>query len=222
MGFDRITEAVDALNAAGLRAQRGYPAGVMPCLTGPVAAVNVKTVSPEETKLAVQVFSAVDGPACEDAARLASETLTGIGAICTAEGCRWDNRAGVFSCLVVALWRERTDCRIVADGKTLSYAVAVSAKKHISSVQVTDAATGETVEERRDLGWSITVEELLPSDYMPETDTKEPFTVYIHRPGGSERYEKCQWVQSLLEDVPGGLRRVRMARTWEIRGIIST
>ena len=37
-----IENAVDALQAAGIRAERGYPADIVPHLTGPVVAVTVE------------------------------------------------------------------------------------------------------------------------------------------------------------------------------------
>lgn len=220
MGYERITQAVDALNGAGLRAQRGYPNGVMPNLTGPVAAVNVGMISAEQTKLLVQVYAAKDGITCEDSAQIASEALADIGALCTVENCRWDSRAGVFFCPVTAIWQEHADCTVMIGSKTLPYATGVTAKKHISRVQVTDPETGNTTEECRNLGWSVTIEEMLPADYMPASDAQSDFTVFIFRPAGTERYEKCQWIQILLENVPGGLRRTRIARTWEARAVL--
>lgn len=221
MGFARITEAVEALQAAGLRAGRGYTAGKMAALTGPVAAVNVHTVSAEQTVLLVNVYDMVEGPACEDAAKTAMEALEAIGGLCTVTGCQWDGRAGVFCCPVKAVWQEHADCTVTVGNLELVYATGVTVKKHISRVQVTDPESGETKEENRDLGWSVTIVEMLPKDYMPEKERQETFTVYIQRPGGKERYEQCQWVQILLEDVPGGLRRTRMARTWENRDIVN-
>lgn len=221
MGFDKIAEAVTALNEAGLRAQRGYPAGKMPAITGPVAAVNVESITPAQTKLAVRVFSATDGLNCEDAAQTAVQALSGIGASCAVAGCCWDTRAGVFFCLVEALWHERAACTVTVDSKDLPYALDVTAKKQISRVQVTDPETEAVTEECRDLGWSITIRELLPPEYLPETEEKGEFTLYIFRAGGRERYEKCQWVQILLENVPGGIQRTRVARTWNGRSLFA-
>lgn len=221
MGFDRINQAVAALQEAGLRVRRGYPAGEMPCITGTAAAVNVGAISPEQTKLTIQVFSGVDGPACEDAAAVAFDALSAIGAVCTVEGCRWESRAGVFFCTVAAVWQERAVCGVKVAGTELPYVVGVTVKQQISRVQVTDPVTGETAEECRDLGWSITIEELLPENYLPEKEGKDAFTVYLYRQGGTERYEKCQWVQVLLENVAGGIRRTRVARTWDGRSLFT-
>jgi hypothetical protein len=121
-----------------------------------------------------------------------------------------------------AVWTEkRTDNLVTVGNQELVHAIGVTAKKHISRVQVTDPESGAIREENRNLGWSVTIVELLPKLQMPETERQETFTVYIQRPGGKERYEQCQWVQILLENVPGGLRRTRVARTWENRDIVS-
>ena len=221
MGFDRITETVSALQAAGLHAQRGYPADPMPELVQTAVAVNVEQISASQTKLAVQVCSGVDGPSCEDTAETVVTVLSQLGAQCIVEGCRWDSRASVFVCVVKAVWDAMVNCTVKVGNATVLYARCVTAKKHISRVQVTDPETGEQKEECRNMGWSITVEELLPREHMPETDTTNEFTMYIQRPGGTERYEKCQWIQITLENVPEGVRRVRVARTWENRGLLN-
>lgn len=221
MGFARIKQAVEVLQAAGLQAGRGYRAGKMVTLTEPVAAVNVESLQPEKTVLAVRVYAMTEGTDCEDAAEKAMEALEAIGALCQMEGCRFDSRAGVFCCPVKALWQEHPDCKVTVGNQELVHAIGVTAKKHISRVQVTDPESGAIREENRNLGWSVTIVELLPKLQMPETERQETFTVYIQRPGGKERYEQCQWVQILLENVPGGLRRTRVARTWENRDIVS-
>lgn len=219
MDLGRVTDAVVVLTDAGIRAQRGYPNKKMPCLTETVAAVNVQRISPEETVLAVQVLSPQDGPKCEDVACEAMQILTELGAMCTMSACSYESKAGVFMCTVTATWKERADCTVKAEGKTLSYAVEVTVQRELSRVRVTDPETGETAEECRDMGWSITIEELLPADYLPEREGTDAFPIYIYRPGGSERYTECQWLSVLLENVPGGIRRRRVARTWETRSL---
>ena len=222
MGFARINQAVEALQTAGLQADRGYRTGKMAALTEPVAAVNVDSIRPEKTSLIIHVYDGTDGAACEDAAEKAMVALEAIGALCQVEACRFDSRAGVFCCPVKAVWQEHADCKVTVGNQELVYATGVTAKKHISRVQVMDSESGEIREENRDLGWSVTIVEMLPKDYMPETERQEVFSVYIQRSGGKERYEKCQWVQNLLENAPGGLRRTRVARTWENRDIVNT
>lgn len=219
MGLTRVDDAVIELIGAEIPARRGYPGKMMPCLTETVAAVNVQRISQEETVLAVQVLSPQDGPTCEDTACEAMQALTDLGATCTMGECRYESKAGVFVCPVTATWKERPECTVKAEGKTLSYAVEVTVQRELSRVQVTDPDTGETAEECRDMGWSITIEELLPADYLPEKEGMDAFPIYIYRTGGSERYTGCQWLSVLLENVPGGIRRRRVARTWEARSL---
>lgn len=219
MGMDTVTETIRVLSDAKIRTRRGFPTEKMPQLTGPVAAVNVERITPEETVLAVRVFSAKDGSECEDTAWLAHKLLTALGALCTMGDCRYESKAGVFICTVTVVWPDRVECTVKAANKTLQYAVEVTAERELSRVMVQNAETGKMVEECRDMGWTITIEERLPADYLPESDTTDEFTIYIYRPGGSERYQKCQWLSILLENVPGGIRRRRVARTWDRRSL---
>ena len=217
--MDRVTQTVQALSDANIRTRRGFPAERMPQLAEPVAAVQVQRMTPGETVLAVTVFSPKGGPDCEDTAWIVYGLLTELGATCTMGACRYESKAGVFACTVTVVWPERVDCTIKAAGKTLQYAVEFTVQREISRVMVLDAGSGKLVEERRDMGWTIYIEELLPASYLPETDTTSEFTIYIYRPGGSERYQKCQWLSVLLENVPNGIRRKRVARTWENRSL---
>jgi len=219
MGFDRITETVSLLREAGIRTERGRMTGVIPHLTGPVAAVGVEKISPEATILAVHIYgpAAAGGVACEDTACIAVQALTTAKARCTTERCEFDGKAGVFACRILVQWQEKTECAVKVANVTLEHVLSVTAKRSVNRAKVIDPETGEAVEECTDLGWSVTITELLPAEEMVQEDSAEEFTIYIYRKAGWERYLKCRWVQILLEDTPNGLRRVRVARTWEER-----
>ena len=219
MGMDRVTQTVQALSDANIRTRRGFPTERMPQLSEPMTAVQVQRMTPGETVLVVTVFSPKGGPDCEDTAWIVYGLLTELGATCTMGACRYESKAGVFACAVTVVWPERVDCTIKAAGKTLQYAVEFTVQREISRVMVLDTDSGQQVEECRDKGWTICIEELLPASYLPETDTTSEFTIYIYRPGGSERYQKCQWLSVLIENVPNGIRRKRVARTWENRSL---
>lgn len=219
MGMDRVSQTLQALKDAEIQAKRGFPKERMPQLTEPVVTVHVERISEEETVLLVRVFSAQDGAQCEDLAWQVKNLLAGLDALCVIGPCRYENQAGVFFCEVTASWQKEADCTVRVLNKTLQYAVEVTTERELSRVRVLDAETGETVEECRDQGWTITIEERLPADYQPESDTTDEFTIYIYRAGGSERYQKCHWMNILLENVPGGIRRRRVARTWDRRSL---
>lgn len=221
MGIDRITEAVTALNEAGVRAERGYPAGWMPCVSGVVAAVCMEKATAEKTVLAVYVCTAESGAVCEDGAWQVVQILSGMGAQCTLEACVFQSKTELFVCRVLVQWQAGTACQVKIGSKTLEYVENVRAEKVISRVKVTDAQTGEETEECEDLGWSVRIEELLPNSVQPEEDQDDKFDLYLYRPAGGERYTDCQWVEILLEEVPAGLRRVRVARSWEPRRLLA-
>lgn len=78
--------------------------GVMPYLTGPVAAVGLERAQVESVTVAVRIYSPMDlgGQKCEDTAILAAKTLAAMGGAYQVTGCTFDSRMGVFTMLVVA------------------------------------------------------------------------------------------------------------------------
>lgn len=219
MGFSKLNEVVQALEAGGLRAQRGFPVEVMPDLKGTVAAVQLESITPEQTKVAVYVLSPLGGRACEYGAQLAATALESNGAVYSVEACAFDKETGLFICRVIGTWNTSTDCVVRIENKNLEHLRSVSVKRSVSRELVLDWDTEEMVEECTDQGWNITMEELLPADSMPQADLQEEFTLYIFRTNGYERYNNCRWMQISLESVANGLLRTRVARTWEDRQV---
>lgn len=219
MGFGKLNDVVDILNENGLRAQRGYPIEVMPDISGPVASVHMESFTQEYTKVAVQVYSKKNGRDCELASEVTAVLLEELGAAYSVGRCTFDSKTGLFTCRIVGTWSTSTNCTVHVDDEILKHLVAVSVKRSVSREMVMDWANDEMVEECRDMGWNITIEELLPANSMPEEDIQDEFTVEIFRPKGSERFASCKWVMISLESVANGLRRVRVARTWEDRAV---
>lgn len=219
MGFSKLTAVVDKLNEKGLRAQRGYPAQKMPDLITTVAAVNLDAITPEQTRIAVRIFSPTSGPTCEAGAQIAAEALSELGALYAVEGCSYDGKMGLFTCRVTGTWTTSSNCTVQVAGLNQPYVVAVSVKRAVARTRVADPETGEMVEECRDMGWNITIEEILPANSLPETDVQGEFLVRIFRPSGYESYQKCKWAQISIQSVANGLRRLRIARTWEERTV---
>lgn len=108
MGLEWVAKAVDALQAAGIPAKRGYPAEKMPYLTAPAAAVALEEASAEAVTVAVWVFAPLrdGGTVCEDTAMLAAETLAGLGAQYHIKSCGFDGRTGLFSLTVLATFTQ--------------------------------------------------------------------------------------------------------------------
>ncbi len=217
MGFGKLTQVVDKLNESGLRTQRGYPAKLMPELGTTVAAVNIASITPQETRVAVRILSPTSGSTCEAGAKTAATALSELGAVYQVGECGYDSQMGLFTCCVTGIWKTTSNCTVQVNGVNVKNTVAVSVKRSVARTLVTDPETGTTAEECRDQGWNITIEEILPANTLPEVDLTDAFTVAIYRPGGYEQYKNCKWVQISLQSVANGLRRLRIARTWEDR-----
>lgn len=219
MGLSKLTEVVDKLNEKGLRAQRGYPAKRMPDPLTTVATVHLAAMTPEKTQVAVRIFSPTSGQACEAGAQIAAAALSELGGIYQVDGCSFDTKMGLFTCCVTGSWTTSSNCAVQVAGVNQPYVTGVSVKRSVSRTRVTDPKSGEVTEECRDMGWNITLEEILPANALPEADLQEAFSLRVFRPEGQESYPNCKWVQISLQSVANGLRRVRIARTWEDRTI---
>lgn len=216
MGNQRITQAIEALQLAGFRADRGYPSIGMPYPSAPVVAVNLQEQTPELVTLAATVYCTVDfgGIVCEDQALQLAQALGEIGGECTVGDCSFSGKTGLFSVTVTAVWPRSQAFTVQVGTSMLPNVTAVSARQTKTLVYGEEAGVSVS-----DEGWQITVEEWLPFGSVPEEDSSDAFQVIISRPSGTECYEDCRW-QS-IEHAPVGnhvLRR-RVARTWSPRTI---
>ncbi len=112
MGLQRINSVVEALQAAQIRTQRGFPVERMPYLTTSVAGVCIERVQAETIVLAVRIFTPLEqgGASCEDTAMKAAEILESLGATCQIQSCSFDGKSGLFNMAVLATFkREATE-----------------------------------------------------------------------------------------------------------------
>lgn len=207
---------VSLLRAAGIRADRGYPGRGMPYPDTPVVAVNLLKKTAQELTLAVRIYCSAEysGTACEDLAMQIVPLLEGIGATCGVGECSFHSRSGLFYQQITAQWSTREQVlRVTVDGLALPYVTQVSAKRDVRVSMVgTDIS-------RDDDGWSVTVTELLPAQSAPEADSAESFSLAVTRPGGTVRYDACQWATLYYEPTADGLLRRRVARCWGERSV---
>ncbi len=216
MGLEWITKTVEALQQAGIRAQRGYCAEKMPSLDSPVVSVTVAQLQPDATVLAVQVFSsaAQGGLACENMALLAAESLLTIGGVCRVGACSFDGKTGLFSVVVqVSFTRPAAfdRCQVLMNGVALPYAVGFKASYSNDVTRTFDTDNGEPIFLYAKDGWRLTIEEMLPADMPPEQENMDTFSLQYNRIGGKEFYRYCCWESIVLEPTPSGIRRVRIA-----------
>ena len=215
MGRQRITQVIDALQAVGIRADRGYPNKGMPYPDAPVVAVNLQEQTAEKLLLAVQVYCTVEvgGIVCEDLSLDIVPILEELGAACTVENCGFSGKSGLFSIRILAAWDITEEpvaaFTVQAGASMLPFVTAVSARR---AVDMTQDGT-------EDDGWYITVTELLPLGNQPEADSEESFTLTVSRLGGTESYPECTWAELYYEPTAQGVIRRRIARSRGARSI---
>lgn len=220
MGRERITAVIDALQALGIRADRGYPGKGMPYPDAPVVAVSLQEQTAEKLTLAVRVYCTVEfgGIVCEDLSMDIVPILEGQGAACTVETCSFDGKSGLFSIPIYATWvtvpAAETAFTVQVGDRMLPYVTAVAARRDVEKTMGENAAVITT-----DDGWYITVTELLPLTSAPEADAADSFTLIVSRRGGTENYAECQWSEVYHEPTAAGVIRRRVARCWGQRSI---
>ena len=96
------------LTDAGIRARRGYPAGIMPQITGAVAAVNVKSAGEKSLTLTASVCGpqSKGAKACESLAAKVATAWRAGGAVCEYGECKFDGQSALFILKVQGTWTE--------------------------------------------------------------------------------------------------------------------
>lgn len=216
MGSSRITQVIHALQVAGFWTARGNVCEPMPEPSGPVAAVYPKTLTAQESVVAVEVFTtaAQGGIVCEDAAMDVLELLTAQGAVCKMGSCSFNGRTGLFSVTVTAQFAETLPFDVLIDEQRLPYVTKIEISRRTELSRVTIGTTGVTTTVATDHGWQITLTEHLPADTPPEKQGEDPFSLSVQHPGGVEQYAQCCWEMESITRTPESMRRVRSARTW--------
>lgn len=215
----RVAYTLEALQDAGIRAERGFPGQMAPAITGPVAAVTVEHSDQKKIVLAVTVYAPGNqgGRICEELAQTVADVLRGKRGICQVGNCGFDAQSGLFSVKVTAEWRESLHNSVQIDNVTLSYATDFSAVQTRQVQQVTDAETGEKRVVNEEVIWTVAIQELLPFREVMVVDHKEAFTLRVKHDGCTEIYPACYWLSITLEEGDGGLIRKRIARSWTER-----
>ena len=103
-----VSNAVTLLTDAGIRARRGYPNGLMPQITGAVAAVNVKSVEEKSVTLTATVCGPMSKGAktCESMAQKVAMAWQAGGASCSYGECKFDSQLALFILKVPGTWTE--------------------------------------------------------------------------------------------------------------------
>lgn len=223
MELNWIQKSIAALENIGIPAQRGYPSGVVPGLTEPMATVSIKKAEEDTLTLAIQIYAPVykGGTVCEDLALSAADALRALGAQCELGSCAFSGKGGLFSLpMLVSFTGSLTKAekaglipKAEIDGEIVSDLVDVSVAYSCSTVKVKDTTTSEIEMSSADRRWHVTIEDEVDARYSPLEQIEDGFTVIISRVDQQETYTGCCWEKQTTQMQGDTVRRVRVAIT---------
>lgn len=218
---EKIQQALQALQAIGLPAVRGYPGTKIPVIHNPTVAASLESFSEKELTLAVDVFvpAELGGSACEETAMRAAEVLAAEMAVCSVENCRYNAPSGLFAVRVLAKFHRQLDYAVKLDDEEIAYAIGFNSRRSVERLPYVDAATGQTLVTVERPQWQITVQDMVPLTQKMTAEKTGPFSIGLMRPGGLEAYPGCVWTSIVLEETPAGVLRTRVAATNQERVI---
>ena len=213
MGTEWIVNTLQALQAAGIRAQRGFPTEKMPYLTGPVVGISVEQIKEDAVTLAVRVYAPVTqgGPVCEDMAARVMEVLNQLKAQCTVESGSFDGSTGLFCVPVKAKFAQvepAPEIEVYIDEVKIKNMVSITARYWSAFEGFSDLTTQRPYLHRMEYGWVYEIEDLLEPGALP-CNHKDPFIMYIRHAGGTLTYGLCYYESVHIIPTAAGSRRVR-------------
>jgi len=217
-----VSQVIDALRDADIRADEAYPGRRIPALTGAVAAVRLGKVDRSVRRTAVQVVimspSTDGGSACETAALRAVTVLQNMGGTCVKDVCRFDEMASVFYSEIEAdffgtplenSWSAGPGYSVKINAQPMDNVVGVAAERK----------TGNDTTSIADAQWTFTMEELLPPGASEPPDPAEPFTITVIRSSGQESFSECTLSSVKREETIRGVTQTRKG-TAKARSVI--
>lgn len=220
-----VTQVIEALKNAGIRADEAYPGGRIPALTGAVAAVRLGRIDRSVRTTAVQVVimspASGGGGLCEETAILALQTLQAMDGTCIKEVCRFDEMADVFYIEIEAEFFGTA----IENGWSAGpgYSVRIGAQTMDRTVSfAAERSRDEEMASISEAKWHFTLEELLPPGTSEPSDPAEPFTVTVSRSGGEESFTGCKWTSVKREETIRGVTQIRrgIAEARNVMGIL--
>ncbi len=223
MGISILELVLLRLREEGFAADVAYPGQKYPQISGTVAAVHIEKVDRANLTVTVEVSilcpAAMGGTACEVEALRATEALRWSGAVCIQNGCSYDGVSQVYVVSILATYTCITgedDCTI---GPGFSVYVANIYQRNAVSFSETelrgeeaDYAMGQAAPVGvipGNLGWEITLEELIPAGSPETAEPAGAFAVKVETDVKTEIYNHCRWTSIRREFTRQGLRRIR-------------
>ena len=208
-----IDTVIAALETAEIPVVGGYPGEMLPELSQPMAAVNLKnldyTARCATVLVTVLVPMGFGGGACEEEAIRVGKILEALGGACVQEACRFNGYGDAYSVdvmgtfygeAVLAEWETESDFTVKIGQTEITNAVGFRAE------QVVDPSTGTPA---NDAAWTFRLEERFRRGDHPKPSPVEPFTLTVRRSGSTELYTECKWTSVQLENTTTGLRQIR-------------
>lgn len=211
MASERISQAVEALRAAGFRVDRGFPGRKIPDVTTPVVAVNLAEQTREKITVLARVYCSGDlgGVVCEDQALAVAAVLKGIGGNDSVGSCQFQSKLGLFCVEVKAVWPQVPPVTVLVGETVLPYVTAVTAKQ-----RWVDVASSDGTSTTQKKGWSIFMEEMLPPGSPLMENGATSFSMTLCHESCSEQYTNCYWDTITSQMGIDGVLRKRTAWTW--------
>ncbi len=225
MGQTIVSQVIDGLTAAEIRADEAYPGGRIPALTGPVAAVRLGKVdrAVRSTTVLVTVMSpaASGGTACETAALQAVAAMEDLEGVCVKDVCKFDEMADVFYIEIQAVFQGVAQAEDFTPGPGFSVTIGEQPMTAVVSFSSQRKVEGD-ITDISSAKWEFTMEELLGPGYSEPPDPAEPFLLVLTRETGEERFVNCTWLSVKREETLRGIYQTRtgLAQTKGSMGIL--
>ena len=218
-----VSQVIDHLRGADIRADEAYPGRRIPALTGPVAAVRLGKLDRSVRTTAVEVVvmspASGGGSLCEATALRAVEALQAMGGTCVKDVCKFDEMADVFyieieseffGTALATKWSAGPGFSVTIGAQAIPHAVSYSAQRK----------TDDEVTSIKDAKWQFTLEELLPPGTSEPMDPAEPFTLTVVRELTDEVLEGCTLISVTRKDTLRGVSQIRVGQATK-RSVLS-
>ncbi len=197
MGKLILENVIQALKAGGIPTDSAMPAGRIPHITEPVAAVSLKEMDMRKQKATVLVTilapASLGGTVCEETALDAASILAGLGGKVLVDQCGFDSSTGLFTEEITAqFWSYIPKIR-VNDEPML----------HVISFKSWREKVDETT------SWNLLPWYFEIKDFVPQGETEDPypsknFQLVHTTEGGTETFVNCNWLyQQRVGDASG-------------------
>ena len=203
-----VSSVINALNAAGIRADRAYPGRKLPRISQNAAAVMLEsrdhTTDTDVVRVTVCSPSELGGGSCEDAAKAAGEALaklkrSGWKTACQQDTCSFSGPADQYQVIIRVTFTPE-QFTVTQNSTALSAAVAFEAWRNADAEKMIALA---------DAQWQIRLEELIFGSGKEVSGDLNGFKLKVTRKSGTETFENCSWTGVERVDTPEGLRQIR-------------